>query len=76
MHRPLLQTYSKFDPLATAPLFDMRQVANVPDLMPYDEYLKGHFYREWTAATGLARLGQRNHREGRDQQHASEDRDQ
>lgn len=42
-----LQTYSKFDPLATAPLFDIRRVASVPDLMPYDEYLKGRFYREW-----------------------------
>jgi DNA-binding CsgD family transcriptional regulator/PAS domain-containing protein len=47
-----LRTYSKFDPLATAPLFDMRRVANVPDLMPYDEYLKGRFYREWAQPHG------------------------
>jgi PAS domain-containing protein len=47
-----LQTYSKFDPLATAPLFDLRQVASVPDLMPYDEYLKGRFYREWAQPQG------------------------
>jgi PAS domain-containing protein len=47
-----LETYSRFDPLATAPLFDMRHVANVPDLMPYDEYLKGRFYREWAQPHG------------------------
>jgi len=47
-----LGTYSKFDPLATAPLFDLRQVASVPDLMPYDEYLNGRFYREWAQPQG------------------------
>ena len=47
-----LETYSKFDPLAMAPLFDIRQVASVPDLMPYDEYLKGRFYREWAKPQG------------------------
>jgi len=47
-----LETYSKFDPLATAPLFDMRRVASVPDLMPYDEYLNGRFYREWAKPRG------------------------
>ncbi|HTP37239.1 MAG TPA: LuxR C-terminal-related transcriptional regulator [Methyloceanibacter sp.] len=47
-----LATYSRFDPLATAPLFDARRVANVPDLMPYDEYLNGRFYREWAQPHG------------------------
>jgi hypothetical protein len=47
-----LATYSRFDPLATAPLFDVRRVANVPDLMPYDEYLNGRFYREWAQPHG------------------------
>ena len=66
-----LQTYSKFDPLATAPLFDLRQIASVPDLMPYDEYLKGRFYREWAQPQGWLELGKRHHREIRDKQYAS-----
>ena len=41
-----LETYSKFDPLATAPLFDMRRVASVPDLV------NGRFYREWAKPRG------------------------
>jgi DNA-binding CsgD family transcriptional regulator len=47
-----LETYSKFDPLATAPLFDAGQVAGVPDLMPLDDYLKGRFYQEWARPQG------------------------
>ncbi len=46
------ETYSKFDPLATAPLLDPEQVASVPDLMPYDDYLKGRFYQEWARPQG------------------------
>ncbi len=46
------ETYSKFDPLATAPLFDPEQVASVPDLVPYDDYLKGRFYQEWARPQG------------------------
>ena len=30
----------------------MRRVASVPDLMPYDEYLNGRFYREWAKPRG------------------------
>src|SRR3954470_14926180 len=32
-----LETYSQFDPLATAPIFDAGQVTTVPELMPFDE---------------------------------------
>jgi DNA-binding CsgD family transcriptional regulator/PAS domain-containing protein len=47
-----LETYSKFDPLATAPLFDAGKVAGVPDLMPFDDYLRGRFYQEWARPQG------------------------
>ena len=47
-----LADYSRFDPLAIAPLFCAGRVASVPDLMPYDEYLKGRFYREWARPQG------------------------
>ena len=46
------ETYSKFDPLASAPLFDPEQVASVPDLVPYDDYRKGRFYQEWARPQG------------------------
>jgi DNA-binding CsgD family transcriptional regulator len=47
-----LTAYSKFDPLATAPLFDAGRVASVADLVPFDEYLQGRFYREWARPQG------------------------
>ncbi len=47
-----LESYSKFDPLATAPQFDAGRVASVADLMPFDNYLQGRFYREWARPQG------------------------
>src|SRR6266496_2577772 len=47
-----LATYSKLDPVVTAPLFDAGQVVSVANLMPFDEYLQGRFYREWARPQG------------------------
>jgi DNA-binding CsgD family transcriptional regulator/PAS domain-containing protein len=47
-----LETYSKFDPLAVAPLIDAGQVIGVADLVPFDDYLDGRFYREWARPHG------------------------
>jgi DNA-binding CsgD family transcriptional regulator len=47
-----LATYSKFDPVVTAPLFDTGQVVSVANLMPFDDYLQGRFYREWARPQG------------------------
>ena len=47
-----LESYSKFDPLATSPQFDAGRVASVADLMPFDNYLQGRFYREWARPQG------------------------
>ncbi len=46
-----LETYSKFDPLASSPL-DHGRVASVADLVPFDDYLDGRFYREWAKPQG------------------------
>jgi len=46
------QTYGKFDPLATVPLFDVGQVVSIPDLVPFDEYCRGRFYQEWARPQG------------------------
>lgn len=47
-----LQTYSRFDPLATAPLMEAGQIANVPQLTSYEEYIAGRFYQEWARPHG------------------------
>ena len=47
-----IQTYSKFDPLATAPLLNAGHVASVAEFMPFDDYLQGRFYREWARPQG------------------------
>jgi DNA-binding CsgD family transcriptional regulator len=41
------ETYVKFDPMATLPFFDVEQVVSTPDLVPYDEFCQGRFFREW-----------------------------
>ena len=46
-----LETYSKFDPLAMSPL-ERGRVTGVADLMPFDDYLDGRFYREWARPQG------------------------
>jgi DNA-binding CsgD family transcriptional regulator/PAS domain-containing protein len=45
-------THSKFDPLAVLPR--LGQVATIPDLVAYEEYRRGRFYREWLLPQGSA----------------------
>ena len=41
------ETYSRLGPVATSPPGDVEQIVSIPDLVPYDEFLDGRFYREW-----------------------------
>jgi DNA-binding NarL/FixJ family response regulator len=41
------ETYSRFDPMATLPYYDLDQVVNVAELVPYDEFRQGRFFHEW-----------------------------
>ena len=46
-------THSRFDPIATLPLFDVEQIVSVPELMPYEEFCDGRFFHEWMRPQGL-----------------------
>jgi DNA-binding CsgD family transcriptional regulator len=45
-------TYWKFDPVASLPDYDVEQIVSVPDLLPYEEFVVGRFYREWAQPQG------------------------
>jgi DNA-binding CsgD family transcriptional regulator/PAS domain-containing protein len=47
------EKYVKFDPTSTLPFFDIEQVVSTPDLVPYDEFLQGRFFREWAEPQGF-----------------------
>jgi hypothetical protein len=44
--------YSECDPLTLVPGFDVDRVVSIPELVPYDEYRQGPFYREWVQSQG------------------------
>ena len=46
------ETYWKFDPVASLPDCEVEQVVSVPDLVPYEEFCAGRFYREWAHPQG------------------------
>src|SRR6266581_3206367 len=47
------QRYAYLDPLASVlPLFDIDKVVSITDLVPYDEYCQGKFFREWVRPQG------------------------
>jgi DNA-binding CsgD family transcriptional regulator/PAS domain-containing protein len=46
------ETYSRFGPIAIAPPGAIEQIASIPDIMPYEEYLRGRFHREWAEPQG------------------------
>src|SRR5215813_2924787 len=50
--RTYSETYWKFDPVATLPDYEDEQIVSVPDLMPYEDYIAGRFYREWAQPQG------------------------
>jgi DNA-binding CsgD family transcriptional regulator/PAS domain-containing protein len=41
------ETYSRLGPVAHAPPGKVEQVLAIPELVSYDEFLRGRFYREW-----------------------------
>ena len=46
------ETYWKFDPVASLPDCDLEQIVSIPDLVPYEEFRAGRFYREWAQPQG------------------------
>jgi len=50
--RSYSEAYWKFDPVATLPDCEDEQIVSVSELMPYDEFVAGRFYREWAKPQG------------------------
>ena len=46
------ETYWKFDPVASLPDCEVEQIVSVPDLVSYDEFRAGRFFREWAQPQG------------------------
>src|ERR1700694_3421596 len=46
------ESYPKLDPTADAPSFGVAQVVSAADLVPYEEFRRGRFYREWARPHG------------------------
>jgi PAS domain-containing protein len=46
------ERYSTSCPLARVPLIDPLRIVNIPELVPYNEYLQGQFYQEWAQPQG------------------------
>jgi len=41
------ETYWQFDPTANLSRFDVEEIVSVANLVPYDEFVDGRFFREW-----------------------------
>jgi DNA-binding CsgD family transcriptional regulator/PAS domain-containing protein len=46
------ESYPKLDPTADSPCFGVEQVVSATDLVPYEEFRRGRFYREWARPHG------------------------
>jgi DNA-binding CsgD family transcriptional regulator len=46
------ESYPKLDPTADSPSFRVEQVVSATDLVPYEEFRRGRFYREWARPHG------------------------
>src|SRR6266699_267397 len=46
------ESYPKLDPTADLPGFGIEQVVSTTDLVPYEEFRRGRFYREWAQPQG------------------------
>jgi DNA-binding CsgD family transcriptional regulator len=46
------ESYPKLDPTADSPSFSVEQVVSTTDLVPYEEFRRGRFYREWARPHG------------------------
>ncbi len=50
--RMYADTYSRLGPVATSPPAQAGAIVSVPDLVPYDEFRRGRFFREWAEPQG------------------------
>jgi DNA-binding CsgD family transcriptional regulator len=50
--RAYSESYPKLDPTADAPSFGVEQVVSTADLVPYEEFRRGRFYKEWARPHG------------------------
>jgi len=46
------ESYWKFDPMGGLASCDVEQIASISDLVPYEEFRAGRFYREWVRPQG------------------------
>ena len=46
------ESYPKLDPTAATHSFGLAQVVSATDVVPYDEFRRGRFYREWAGPHG------------------------
>jgi DNA-binding CsgD family transcriptional regulator len=46
------ETYSKLGPLAKLSFGDVGQIVSVPDVVAYDDFRRGRFFREWAQPQG------------------------
>jgi DNA-binding CsgD family transcriptional regulator len=46
-------TYSRIGPLATSPLGQIERIVSIPGMMPYEEFRRSRFFREWAEPQGL-----------------------
>jgi DNA-binding CsgD family transcriptional regulator/PAS domain-containing protein len=46
------ESYPKLDPTAATHSFGLAQVVSATDVVPYDEFRRGRFYREWARPHG------------------------
>jgi DNA-binding CsgD family transcriptional regulator/PAS domain-containing protein len=47
------ETYVRFDPMSSLLFFEEGQIVTTPDLVPFDEFLRGRFYLEWVRPQGF-----------------------
>lgn len=46
------ETYWKFDPVASLLDYEVGQIVSIPELVSYEEFCSGRFYREWAKPQG------------------------
>jgi DNA-binding CsgD family transcriptional regulator len=46
------ETHSRLDPFSNLRFFDVGQIVSIPELVPYDEFCDGRFFREWMEPQG------------------------
>jgi DNA-binding CsgD family transcriptional regulator/PAS domain-containing protein len=50
--RMYASTYSRLGPVATSPPGQIGAIVSMPDLVPYEEFRRGRFFREWAEPQG------------------------